>query len=70
VREFPEELGKHLAEFALRRIQDPRRVPQQIVIPTRVIIRQSTRPLLAEGQANAHARSSAILNADTAHSIR
>jgi DNA-binding LacI/PurR family transcriptional regulator len=46
VREFPEELGKHLAEFVLRRIQKPDRDPQHLTIPTRVIVRQSTRPLL------------------------
>jgi DNA-binding LacI/PurR family transcriptional regulator len=44
VREFPEELGKHLAEFALRRIQQPDRPPQKLTIPTRLVIRQSTRP--------------------------
>ncbi len=43
VREFPEELGKHLAEFVLRRIQDPARSPQQLTIPTQVVMRQSTR---------------------------
>jgi DNA-binding LacI/PurR family transcriptional regulator len=42
VREFPEELGKHLAEFVLRRIENPDRVPQQLVIPTKVIVRDST----------------------------
>jgi DNA-binding LacI/PurR family transcriptional regulator len=45
VREFPEELGTHLAEFALRRIQHPGREPQQLTIPTQVVTRQSTRPL-------------------------
>ncbi len=45
VREFPEELGKHLAEFALRRIQQPDRPPQKLVIPTRLVLRQSTKPL-------------------------
>jgi DNA-binding LacI/PurR family transcriptional regulator len=45
VREFPEELGKHLAEFALRRIEDPTRAPQQLTIPTRVVLRKSTRPV-------------------------
>ena len=49
VREFPEELGKHLAEFALRRIQQPDREPQQIVIPTKLVIRESTRSLLNSG---------------------
>ncbi|HTU47247.1 MAG TPA: LacI family DNA-binding transcriptional regulator [Bryobacteraceae bacterium] len=45
VREFPEELGKHLAEFVLRRIQKPDREPQQLTIPTRVVVRKSTRPV-------------------------
>lgn len=43
VQEFPEELGKHLAEFVLRRIQEPEREPQQLTIPTRVVVRESTR---------------------------
>jgi LacI family transcriptional regulator len=50
VREFPEEIGKHLAELVLRRIQQPDREPQRIVIPTKVILRESTRPLLGTGQ--------------------
>src|SRR5581483_7715133 len=41
VREFPEELGKHLAEFVLRRIQTPEREPQQLTIPTQVVLRAS-----------------------------
>jgi len=45
VREFPEELGKHLAEFVVRRLQKPDREPQHLVIPTKVVIRDSTRPL-------------------------
>ena len=45
VREFPEELGKHLAEFVLRRIQEPSRAPRQLTIPTQVVMRQSTRAL-------------------------
>ena len=49
VREFPEELGKHLAEFVLRRIQEPERPPQQLTIPTRVVVRESTR-LRSQGQ--------------------
>ena len=47
VREFPEELGKHLAEFVLRRIQQPDREPQRLTIPTRVVLRKSTRPVPA-----------------------
>ena len=48
VREFPEELGKHLAEFVLRRIQEPNRKPQQLTIPTRVVVRESTRTRSAD----------------------
>lgn len=45
VREFPEELGKHLAEFVLRRVQEPEREAQQLTIPTRVVVRASTRAI-------------------------
>jgi LacI family transcriptional regulator len=45
VREFPEELGKHLAEFVLRRIQTPDRVPQILTIPTQIVLRKSTSPV-------------------------
>lgn len=46
VREFPEELGKHLAEFVLRRIQSPGREAQNLVIPTRIVLRSSIKSLL------------------------
>lgn len=42
VREFPEELGQHLAEFVLRRLKKPGAQPQQLIIPTRVVVREST----------------------------
>jgi DNA-binding LacI/PurR family transcriptional regulator len=45
VREFPEELGTHLAEFVQRRIHTPNRHAQQLTIPTRVVLRGSTRSL-------------------------
>jgi LacI family transcriptional regulator len=45
VREFPEELGTHLAEFVQRRIQTPDREPQTLTIPTRLVLRKSTRAL-------------------------
>jgi LacI family transcriptional regulator len=45
VREFPEELGKHLAEFVLKRIQKPDLKPQQLIIPTKVVLRESTRAI-------------------------
>ena len=43
VREFPKELGAHLAEFTLRRIQEPELPPQQLVMPTELIRRESVR---------------------------
>jgi DNA-binding LacI/PurR family transcriptional regulator len=43
VREFPKELGGHLAEFALRRIHEPDLPPQQLVMPTELIRRESIR---------------------------
>jgi LacI family transcriptional regulator len=42
VREFPDELGMHLAEFALRRLDSPEMAPQELTIPTKVIVREST----------------------------
>ncbi|MBO0798158.1 MAG: LacI family DNA-binding transcriptional regulator [Blastocatellia bacterium] len=45
VREFPETLGKHMAESVLKRIQHPERPALQITIPTQLVIRQSTRAI-------------------------
>jgi DNA-binding LacI/PurR family transcriptional regulator len=45
VREFPRELGGHLAEFTLRRIQEPGLPPQQLMIPTELVKRESVRRL-------------------------
>jgi DNA-binding LacI/PurR family transcriptional regulator len=42
-REFPKELGSHLAEFTLRRIQEPNIAPQQLTIPTELVKRESVR---------------------------
>lgn len=47
VTEFPEELGKHLADFVLRRVQEPDRPFQQLTIPTRLVLRGSTGPILS-----------------------
>lgn len=44
-REFPSELGRHLAEFTLRRIQEPGISPQQLLMPTELIRRDSVRAL-------------------------
>jgi DNA-binding LacI/PurR family transcriptional regulator len=45
VREFPRELGRHLAEFTLRRIQEPDLPPQQLLMPTELIRRDSIRAI-------------------------
>lgn len=45
VREFPKELGVHLAEFTLRRIQEPDISPQQLLMPTELIRRDSIRSI-------------------------
>lgn len=41
IREFPEELGRHLAEFVLSRIQNPKLPRKHITIPTQLIRRAS-----------------------------
>jgi LacI family transcriptional regulator len=46
VREFPEELGRHLVEFVLRRMREPGRSAQHLSIPTRMIMRESVKPLV------------------------
>lgn len=43
-REFPEHLGRNLAEAVLRRIEDPDQGPQRITVPTEFIRRDSCAP--------------------------
>jgi len=62
VREFPEELGKHLAEFTLRRIQKADLPPQKLEIPTRLMLRDSTRPIVRKAP-DMHKLESAFPNA-------
>ncbi len=50
VKEFPEELGRQLAEFALNRLRSPSRPPQHVTIPTRLQIRQSVASVVDEKQ--------------------
>jgi LacI family transcriptional regulator len=45
VREFPEELGRHLGELVLRCISLPDAEPHQVMLPIQVIRRESCRPL-------------------------
>ena len=57
-REFPKELGSHLAEFTLRRIQEPNIPPQQLTIPTELVKRESVRqldPASTRAKTQAHA---------------
>ena len=50
VKEFPEELGRQLAEFAINRMRNPSRSPQHVTIPTRLQIRQSVAMLREQTQ--------------------
>jgi DNA-binding LacI/PurR family transcriptional regulator len=43
VREFPDELGQHLADFTLKRMEEPERPAQRLTIPTQVVMRESVR---------------------------
>src|SRR4051794_22307833 len=52
-REFSKEQGRHLAEFILRRIQEPDHPPQQVVIPTELIRRDSVQ-LISNSQVIKH----------------
>jgi LacI family transcriptional regulator len=54
VREFPKELGTHLAEFTLRRIQEPELPPQQLLMPTELIRRESVRRIAAPPAQTTH----------------
>lgn len=47
IREFPEELGKHLAEVVLNRIAIPRQDAQCVTIPTELIKRDSCRSIVS-----------------------
>lgn len=45
IREFPEQLGKNLVEVLLSRITNSQQAPQQVIIPTELIKRESCRPI-------------------------
>jgi DNA-binding LacI/PurR family transcriptional regulator len=45
IREFPEQLGKHMVELLLSRIAKPDQEPRRITIPTEFIKRESCRPI-------------------------
>jgi LacI family transcriptional regulator len=45
VRSFPEGLGRHMAELLLKRIADPHRDRQHVVIPTQLVKRESCQSL-------------------------
>ena len=46
IREFPEQLGKQLADVVLNRIASPNLEPQRVIVPTELIKRDSCRPIL------------------------
>jgi DNA-binding LacI/PurR family transcriptional regulator len=45
VREFPEQLGKQMAQLILDRITSPSQDPQRVTIPTALVKRDSCRPI-------------------------
>jgi DNA-binding LacI/PurR family transcriptional regulator len=45
IREFPEQLGKQMVELLLSRIANPGREPEQIIMPTELIKRDSCRSI-------------------------
>jgi DNA-binding LacI/PurR family transcriptional regulator len=47
IREFPEEIGKHLAKVVLNRIANPKLNAQCITIPTELIKRESCRSIVS-----------------------
>lgn len=53
VREFPEELGQHLAEFALKRFQNDTLPPQNLVVPTQMVLRSSVAACPTKAEAGA-----------------
>jgi LacI family transcriptional regulator len=42
IKQHPEQLGKIAANFALKRLQEPNRAPQEVKIPVELLLRQST----------------------------
>ncbi len=45
VMEFPQEIGRHLADLALARIKSPTMKPKQVTIPTQLVLRESSRAI-------------------------
>jgi DNA-binding LacI/PurR family transcriptional regulator len=47
LRGFPEQVGRHLAELVLNRIEEPDKAPQRVAIPSQFIRRDSCGPVRA-----------------------
>jgi DNA-binding LacI/PurR family transcriptional regulator len=63
VREFPEQIGKQMAEMILNRIADPTLPPQSVTIPTELIKRDSCRTLIASSDVTSDGVIASIPNA-------
>ena len=50
IREFPEQLGKQLAEVVLKRIDFSSLEPQRVTVPTELVKRDSCRPILVSSE--------------------
>src|SRR5262249_19642886 len=51
VQAFPEQVGKRLAQMLLQRLSRPDLPPQQSIIPTQLVKRESCRPLFSNQEA-------------------
>jgi LacI family transcriptional regulator, galactose operon repressor len=60
VQAFPEQVGKRLAQMLLERLNQPDLPPQQIIIPTQVVKRESCSPPFLTQETLSGANSSAI----------
>ncbi len=49
-QEFPEQVGGNIAELVLKRIDQPDLMPQHVTIPTKIVKRESCRPIQSELQ--------------------
>lgn len=60
-REFPEQLGKQMVELVLKRIGNPEHDPQNLIVPTQLIKRDSCAPPPAAARSNRKHRHAATI---------
>jgi LacI family transcriptional regulator len=60
IREFPEQLGRHMVELLLSRIAKPSLEPRRVIIPTEFIKRDSCRPIHRSSEGTPHMSMTAL----------